>query len=138
MKQVLIVFFVLSAQLVFAQTAKLTIIVDNIEEIKGRLELGIYNEAENFPKEDLQYKKIYHKVNSKTEKIIIDLPIGEYAVAVYHDVNTNGKCDRNFIRIPTEAYGFSNNIKPLLSAPDFKETKFSLNKDTTIKIDLIQ
>jgi uncharacterized protein (DUF2141 family) len=33
---------------------------------------------------------------------------GRYAIAVFHDLNGNGKLDRNFIGLPQEPYGFSN------------------------------
>src|SRR5690606_17095923 len=36
-----------------------------------------------------------------------DLPAGDYAVAMYHDRNGNGKLDSNLVGIPTEPYGFS-------------------------------
>jgi uncharacterized protein (DUF2141 family) len=37
------------------------------------------------------------------------LPAGDYAFAVYHDANGNGKLDRNGVGMPTEDYAFSNN-----------------------------
>ena len=68
---------------------------------------------------------------------IDDLPNGEYAIALYHDVNADGICNLNLISIPKEPYGFSNNVKPVFSAPTFESTKFALNSDKTIQIDLI-
>jgi uncharacterized protein (DUF2141 family) len=38
------------------------------------------------------------------------VPHGEYAIAVFVDVNGNGKMDKNFLGIPKEQYGFSNNV----------------------------
>jgi uncharacterized protein (DUF2141 family) len=35
---------------------------------------------------------------------------GSYAVAVFHDLNGNGRLDRNFIGLPNEPYGFSNDV----------------------------
>ncbi len=35
------------------------------------------------------------------------LPRGNYAIAAFHDLNNNGKLDRNLWGIPTEPYGFS-------------------------------
>jgi len=53
-----------------------------------------------------------------------DMPKGTYALAVVHDKNMNGKLDTNFMGIPTEGYGFSNNAKALLSAPSFSAASF--------------
>ena len=35
---------------------------------------------------------------------------GNYAIAVFHDLNGNGKLDRNLIGLPSEPYGFSNDV----------------------------
>lgn len=54
------------------------------------------------------------------------LAAGRYAVAVVHDENGNGKLDTNFLGIPTEGWGTTNNVKPLMSAPSFEESKVQL------------
>jgi len=70
-------------------------------------------------------------------KYTFNIPAGSYAVAIFHDENSDGVCNTNFLGIPEEGYGFSNNIKPLLSAPTFDEAKVSVKKDTEIEIHLI-
>ena len=40
-----------------------------------------------------------------------DIPPGTYAIAVFHDENANGKLDKNFLGIPCEGYGASNNVR---------------------------
>ena len=49
---------------------------------------------------------------------------GSYAAIVWHDENLNGKMDRNFMGIPQEGYGASNNVRPRFSAPGFREASF--------------
>ncbi len=51
---------------------------------------------------------------------------GEYAIAVYHDQNGNGKMDTRLFGIPKEPYGFSNDFRPMLSAPKFSDCEFSV------------
>ena len=137
MKAFIFLLILFYSQLGVAQTASLTIVINGIEPIKGRLEIGIYNRADVFPEVGKQYKQVFQPVWARTEKVKVSLPIGEYAVAVYHDEDTNGKCDKNFIGIPTEAYGFLLNFKLRFSAPGFDDAKFKLKRDTTIVIDLI-
>ena len=55
-----------------------------------------------------------------------DITIGNYAVSVAHDENTNKKVDTNFVGMPTEAWGVSNNIRPLMRAPRWHEAQFTL------------
>lgn len=52
------------------------------------------------------------------------VPPGDYAVTVFHDENDNGKFDMNWMGMPLEGYGFSNNVKPRFKAPSFDECEF--------------
>lgn len=53
-----------------------------------------------------------------------DIAPGTYALAIVHDENMNGKLDTNWVGIPTEGYGFSNDAKALLGAPSFSAASF--------------
>jgi uncharacterized protein (DUF2141 family) len=64
------------------------------------------------------------------------VPHGEYAIAVFVDVNGNGKMDKNFLGIPKEQYGFSNNVMGKMAAPSFEMAKFSVTGPTTQNIKL--
>ena len=66
-----------------------------------------------------------------------DLEAGTYAIVVYHDENHNKICDKNFFGIPTEAYAFSNNMRPKLSAPSFEECAIKLQQDRSIDIKMV-
>jgi uncharacterized protein (DUF2141 family) len=59
---------------------------------------------------------------------------GTYAVAVYHDENGNGKIDSNFMGIPKEKTGASNNAKGKMGPPKFQEAKFVVSGDLAISI----
>jgi len=76
-------------------------------------------------------------VDSKTVTCIFKVPEGTYAIALYHDENDNNRCDRNFLGIPREGFGFSNNIKPYFSAPSFKACKFYVSRNRRISISLL-
>ena len=116
----------------------LTIQISNIETKKGILEVALFNKKEGFLKSGSQYKKMRVKVTGNAQNVTFEnLPKGNYAVALYHDENSDNKCNTNFIGIPTEGYGFSNNVKPKLSAPSFDATKIAIDQQKTIKINLI-
>ena len=66
-----------------------------------------------------------------------DLEAGKYAVVVYHDVNQNKICDKNFFGVPTEAYAFSNNVRPNLSVPSFEDCCFKFQQDRNISIKMV-
>jgi uncharacterized protein (DUF2141 family) len=115
----------------------LTIHIPNIIDVKGRIQIGLYDDKNNFPKIGKEYQRYFAKVDSNDFKYTIHgIPAGDYAIALYHDCNSDGMCNSNLIGIPTESYGFSNNVKPFLSAPSFGSTKFTISKDKTITIKL--
>ena len=60
---------------------------------------------------------------------------GQYAVVVYHDENDNHKFDRNWIGLPTEGFGVSNNPRFFLAPPAFEESAFEVKGELT-KVDV--
>ena len=50
---------------------------------------------------------------------------GTYAVAVFHDENDNHRLDTNFLGLPVEGYGFSNNAAISLGPPAFAAVRFT-------------
>ena len=54
---------------------------------------------------------------------------GRYAVAIGHDLNGNQRVDTNFVGMPTEQWGVSNNVRPALRAPRFEEAVFAVPAD---------
>lgn len=121
-----------------AETHNLTVTIDNIKSMEGTIEIGLYNKGEKFLEEGHALRVVSIKVKENSETILIkDLPKGTYAISLYHDKNSNGKCDRNFLGIPKEPYGFSNHFIPKFSAPTFKDCIFDLRSDHSMTIKLI-
>ena len=117
----------------------LKVIVDNLSTNEGEIEIGVYTPQNKFPDEKDKFKKYRFKPeNMKLEIELTDLKYGEYAFAIYHDENNNGKIDKNMIGIPTEPYAFSNNYKPTIKAPSFDNCKFTYSKEShEVRISLI-
>lgn len=137
MKTILLIFGLITA-LFPANNPQLTIKISNIEKIKGEIKVGIFDTSTNFLKEGYAIKNYAIKVKNNTAVLTItDLPKGEYAVTMYHDENSDDEFNRNFIGIPKEPYGFSNNIKPVMSAPKYNDCKFNFTEDKTLHIKLI-
>jgi len=51
--------------------------------------------------------------------VFTQLQPGRYALFVIHDVNDDGRLNRNAVGVPIEGYGFGNNAQASLSAPSF-------------------
>jgi len=65
-----------------------------------------------------------------------NLPAGIYAISVFHDENMNQKLDKNFVGVPKEGYGASNNPKKKMGPPTFEEANFQLNGAQSLEIKL--
>ena len=121
-----------------SQAANITLKVNNIEEVKGDISIAIFNNSEGFPSGDNFYigKKV--PVNSKEfEHSFDDIPIGTYAIAIYHDIDKNGELDKNWFGIPKEPYGFSYKETGKTGSAKFDEATFELKEDIVISISLI-
>ncbi len=113
--------------------------VTNFEEQKGQLIVSIFDDPQGFPIKGKEFKLLYiDEIQTDGTSISIEMPTGDYAIALLHDRNKDGECNFNFIGIPTEAYDFSQNVRPIISAPSFEETKFHLAGTKSIEIKLIQ
>jgi len=56
--------------------------------------------------------------------LVRGVPPGRYAVQAFHDANANTQVDQNFIGIPKEGIGFSNDAMPRLMRPKFATAAF--------------
>ena len=111
----------------------------------GTLMLAIYNNAEAFEGSVIKEKRSEVGVFKGLElylepkdsmRLSIEIPDGEYAIAFFIDANGNKKLDKNFLGIPKEQYGFSNNAMGTLSAPTFEQAKFQVAGNTIQNIKL--
>lgn len=101
----------------------------NIRAAKGNLYVAVYDREGAFLKVDqVRSKKIAPVLQTGTMKINLgNLPPGKYALSCFHDLNGNGKLDTNWMGIPNEPYGFSNNARPQFRAPKWAEAAFDWN-----------
>jgi uncharacterized protein (DUF2141 family) len=112
--------------------------VHGIQNTNGQIELSIYNDPKVFPEVGKTYKMI--RIDSKVGEIVYEftnLPAGEYAIATFHDENNDKECNTNLIGVPTEAFAFSNDFRPFLSAPDFSDCSFKVDKNMEISIEMV-
>ncbi|MDX2052710.1 MAG: DUF2141 domain-containing protein [Polyangiaceae bacterium] len=95
---------------------------------KGALACALYASPKGFPGAIGSARATERKAIPAGEVrcTFAGLPKGTYAVAVVHDENGNGKLDTNFLGMPTEGWGTTNNVKPLMSAPTFEDSKVKL------------
>jgi uncharacterized protein (DUF2141 family) len=125
-----------SSNMVSAQAADLTVNITQIKSAKGKIMFALFSKADGFP--DTHQKAFQLKeapsVKGTTSVTFENLPAGSYALAVFHDENSDGKLNTNMVGIPRESYGFSNNARSAFSAPSFKDASFKHDKAQSISI----
>ena len=122
------------------QTEKhdLRVTVKGINSSKGLIEFALYKNPDVFTQAGKTHRLA--RVNAQKGEVSFvfsDLDPGKYAIVVYHDENQNKICDKNFFGIPTEAYAFSNNVRPKLTVPSFEDCSVQLQQNKSINIQMV-
>ena len=113
----------LSASL--AHAGELTVKVTDIRATKGTLLVSVVNNEAGWDNKEKPVAAEKRVVSGQEVELKFNLPAGSYAVQVMHDENGNGKLDANFMGMPIEGYGFSNNPQVMRRAY-FSEAKFAV------------
>ncbi|HTT75407.1 MAG TPA: DUF2141 domain-containing protein [Candidatus Binataceae bacterium] len=113
--------------------------VTGLRNDKGRTVCTLCSSPEGYPsdckKQEITSVPIHH---DKADCIFPNKAPGSYAATVFHDEDLSGKFKRNFIGIPQEGFGFSNNYRPTVRAPTWKEAAFGFpGGEETITINII-
>jgi uncharacterized protein (DUF2141 family) len=98
----------------------------------NQIRVAVYsaNAPEQFPSDDKFFRGIVKEATEDRLTVLItDLPAGKYAVAAYVDNNRNGRQDKNFLGVPKEIYGFSNDVRGLFGPPDFAAAAFDIGEN---------
>jgi len=109
-------------------------------EGKARLLLFTSEEGKHFPadQEKAFVKRIIPIENNKVVFNLQDIPYGDYAISVHHDENNDDKVNSNWIGIPKESLGASNDAKGSFGPPSFEKAKITLDtKQMTITINMV-
>ena len=112
------------------ETPSLTVTIDGIKTISGKISLGVFDEAGYDSGQAVDGAMI--TVDSDTVTVSFsDLAPGQYGLKLFHDVNGNGEMDTNPFGMPTEPYGFSNNAKGRFGPAKWDKAAFDVTADGT-------
>jgi len=111
------------------QTGNIEVTIEGITKENGKMIIALFDNRQDFNITPIKY--FNEPVNGKNSITVTfpDVPYNSYAISVYQDLNDNGKLEKNFLGIPTEPYGFSNNPK-IITGPSYEKSIFSLKKKT--------
>jgi uncharacterized protein (DUF2141 family) len=107
--------------------------------LSGEIGCALFASADGFPNEPEKGRGVRVPASGTAATCVFDDVVpGTYAVAVFLDTNGNRRSDRNFVGMPTEPWGVSNNVRPRMRAPRFDEATVTIGAgaSTTLEIRL--
>ena len=120
-----------------ATAADLTVRVSGVSTASGQIGCALFKNAEGFPMNPAAATQEWLGASTQgVECKFNGVPAGEYAISVSHDLNANRSLDTNFFGVPTEAWGVSNNTRPLMRAPQWKEAAFAVVEGKNLTLDI--
>jgi uncharacterized protein (DUF2141 family) len=100
--------------------------IGGLRNDKGQALCSLFSSASDFPKKT--EKAVAHSSSVISNRHAVceftGVVPGTYAVSVFHDENSNGKLDTNFMGIPREGVGASNDAKGHFGPPKFDAAAF--------------
>jgi uncharacterized protein (DUF2141 family) len=112
-------------------TTSLTVHVTGARNTKGKIRAALYQDSKGFPNDParavLTQAADIDPQTMSAQITFTGLRDGVYAMSVFHDENMNQKLDKNFVGIPKEGYGVSNNPRKKMGPPTFEEARFQLS-----------
>lgn len=110
-----------------APVSRLDVAVDHLRSAKGLIRVCLTADPANFPGCTDDANAATLNVPARAGRFSFPaLPHGDYALAVIHDENGNGRLD-TFAGIPREGYGFSRNPPVTFGPPRFAAARFTLD-----------
>lgn len=121
------------AAAIAADDINLRVVATNVQSDQGKLYVWVYDKKDDWLSDRYRTQKFVTVAGNRDgDKVTVELllPAGEYALSIYQDVNDDGKLERNFIGLPKEPAGLSNNLRPRFGPPKYKDASFPVTVGT--------
>lgn len=113
----------------------ITVVIPATLDAAGRVGCALFSGERGFPMDNAAARMQWLPAQPEGVRCVFrDVADGTYAVSVVLDMNGNQRVDTNFVGLPTEAWGVSNNVRPTLRAPRFDEAAFRLSGGQPIEL----
>ncbi|MGB3469265.1 MAG: DUF2141 domain-containing protein [Erythrobacter sp.] len=122
-----------------AAAGDVVITITDMRSAKGVVRACMTTKESIFPKcrKDPAAHRTVVPASGKVTIRFTDVEPGDYAIAVLHDENNDGKANRALGMMPKEGYGFSRDAPVRMAPPEFGDAVFKYggaNQSLTIKM----
>jgi uncharacterized protein (DUF2141 family) len=113
--------------------SQVNVTVDGLRSGDGDLVVELYADNEDgFLTKRARIARVRERLDRADPSVCLAAPKpGYYALAVYHDENGDHKFNKNFLGLPTEGFGLSNNPPLRLGKPSFESVRFMVGSGET-------
>ena len=113
-----------------SNAAEVVVRIIGLSEPLGQVGCSLFAGPAGFPRDSSGARQMWQAADAKGVTCrFSDVPEGTYSVSIGHDVNGNKRVDTNFVGMPTEQWGASNNARPNMRSPRFDEAMFKVAAD---------
>jgi uncharacterized protein (DUF2141 family) len=116
----------------------LIINLSGIDTPSGRIRVGLYDRNNFLTPNYTTARSVAVTGKGNATVTFNELLYGEYAIAVYHDINDNRLLDKSKLGIPEEPYAFSNNFKVYMRPPSYDEVKINFQQPLTLNLKMLR
>ena len=106
-----------------ASAADLEVTVSGLRSAEGHARVAVHKRVPDAGFAEGGVVAATFRVAGKGELrfVFADIEPGDYAVAAFHDADSDGKLNTNLLGLPTEGFGFSNGAVGFMGPPSFEE-----------------
>lgn len=130
--------FLLLAPAVFSNelTGILIVEISGLKHASGNVYIAVYESDSTWLSDDtIAVKKlaIVDALDGDLVRTELHLPLGDYALTAFHDIDNDGELDTSFIGMPKEPIAMSNNAVARFGPPKFEDAVFTLGAKPMIQ-----
>ena len=112
-------------------TRTLSIRVSGLKNQVSTLYVAVFDSAKGFPKPEHSRTTTTVPVNAESVEFSLSLPAtSTTGIAVFQDLNGDGKLTKSRFGLPIEPYGFSNDARSTFGPPSFSQAAFQVSEKT--------
>jgi uncharacterized protein (DUF2141 family) len=108
-----------------ADDAGIAVEVEGLRSDLGSVRVALYPSEHGWVERGYEVATCTAEVHHRQARCVLpDVEPGTYAIALLHDEDDDGALDRDFLGLPREGFGFSNDAATSFGPPSFHDASF--------------